>query len=112
MTLGEYIEMLEKYDPHTMLKKGLSKPDSWRGSYNECSFAVVENITVGEMIKSAKDFLKKGRMTGYKGGVFEVTEYTDINIDSYSEWSDGKAMWRFLIELMMSEGNAEHTLIL
>ncbi len=103
MTLGEYIKLLEKHDPKKTVKKGLSNIDSWRGSYDECSLEIVEDITVGEMLKNAKDFLEKGCMSGYKGGVYPVNENTDINIDSWGHWSDGRAMWGLLLELMLGD---------
>lgn len=101
MTLGTYIEILERVkDKSKTLSRGLGKPDSWRGSYGELAFDIVENITIQEMLDCAKKCIGR-KFTGYKGGDFIFNEDTTINIDSWGKWSDGVKMWEFLLELLL-----------
>ena len=100
MNLGQYISLLEKYDPNKKIKKGLGNPHSWRGSYYELAFEPVEDTTIGNMLDDAKSAVGK-YMTGYKGGSFFMTEDTPINIDFYGNWSDGSQALNMLFELML-----------
>ena len=103
MTLGEYIKILENVeDKNKMLKKGLGDPDSWRGSYEELAFDIVENITIQEMIDCAKNCIGK-QFTGYKGGKYIFDEDTTINIDSYGDYTCGTKLWSFLLELLLAD---------
>jgi hypothetical protein len=96
MDLGEYINRLEKVkDKDRILKKGLGKPHSWRGSDDELAFDIVENISIQEMLDCAKDCIGK-QFTGYKGGDYIFDENTTINIDSYGDWTDEKKIRSFL----------------
>jgi len=99
MTLGEYIEILEKLNKRTKVRYGLGNPHSWRGSYDEITFEVVENTTIGKMLKEAKSAVGT-TYTGWKGGDFTMKKNTQINIDRKGSWSDGRAMWMLLISLI------------
>jgi len=100
MTLGEYIERLEKADPEKKVKLGLGNPDSWRGVYSELAFAPVENTTVGEMLSEARKAVG-ATYEGYKGGEYTMTKDTDIHVDCYGQWSDGKVLWNMLLDLIL-----------
>ena len=103
MNLGEYIKILEKCEnKNRVIKKGLGDPDSWRGSYNELAFDIVENITIQQMIDCAKNCIGM-QFTGYKGGEFVFDENTSINIDSYGDYTDGRKMWSFFLELLLAD---------
>ena len=103
MNLGEYIEILEKCEnKNRVLKKGLGNPNSWRGNYDELAFDIVENITIQEMINCAKDCICK-KFRGYKGGDYIFNESTTINIESYGDWTDGRLLWTFLLDLLLAD---------
>lgn len=84
MTLGELIEVLEKMDPNSILKKGLSNSHSYRGSYDELAFEPKENVCVADLLKEARCAVGK-TYTGYKGVNYKMHEYTDVNIAKYGE---------------------------
>jgi hypothetical protein len=102
MTLGEFIEILEKYDPKIKLPTGLGNPHSWRGSYDEIAFEIVENTTVGEMLKAAQSIDGEVK-TGYKGGEFRMNRDTPINIDNYGSYTGGRQIWGLLLNLMLGQ---------
>ena len=103
MNLGEYIAILDKCkNKNRVIKKGLGNPDSWRGSYDELAFDIVENITIQEMIDCAKDCIGK-KFRGYKGGDYIFDESTRINIDSYGEWTNGRKMWELLLDVLLAD---------
>jgi len=101
MTLGKYINILETIPKEKIIPIGLGNPHSWRGSYDELSFELVPNITVGEMLKQAKG-AKNTTMIGWKGGEFLMTENTSINIDEEGNWSDGETIFTLLFNLMFA----------
>ena len=105
MTLGELIEILEKYDPKIKLPTGLGNPHSWRGAYDEIAFEIVVNTTVGEMLEAARSIDRK-TLTGYKGGEYRMTRDTSINIDNYGSYTDGRQIWGLLLNLMIGQNNA------
>jgi hypothetical protein len=80
MYLCNYIDLLKKYDPNQVLPIGLGNPHSWRGSYYELAFEPVQNISIGEMLETAGRCIGR-TFSGWKGGDFEMHEYTTIHID-------------------------------
>lgn len=101
MTLKEYIEILESVkNKEKVLAKGLGSPHSWRGSYDELSFDIVENISIQDMFDQAKECIGR-KFTGYKGGDYIFDDSTPINIDYYGDWSDGNTMWTFFLSLLL-----------
>jgi len=100
MILGEYIELLKSKPKDMKVKKGLGNAHSWRGSYSEVAFEIVENTTVGEMLEQAEHALERP-FTGWKGGDFSFDKNTDINIDYEGDYSAGRAGFKLLFDLML-----------
>lgn len=84
MNLGELIEWLEKQDPDTVVKDGFGTPHSDRGDYSELAFKPVEKTTFGEMLKNARA-ADGATFYGWKGGEFEMGEWTPVHIGEYGE---------------------------
>ena len=84
MTLGKLIEWLEQQDPELLVKDGFSTPHSDRGSYDELAFTPEPEAKIGDMLKHAKSALGE-TFTGWKGGEFEMGEYTSVYIGHYGE---------------------------
>ena len=99
MTLRDLTQTLECYDPETRVPFGLGNPHSWRGSYDEIAFEIVENTTVGEMLQTARA-VEGQVMEGYKGGEYRMTLDTAVNIDDGGCYSGGQAIWGLLLKLM------------
>ena len=84
MYLKELIEWLEKQDPKANVKDGFGSPHSDRGYYEDLGFDPVEETTFGAMLAHAKSAMG-ATFTGWKGGEFEMHEYTDCHIGEYGE---------------------------
>lgn len=80
--LGELIEFLEQLPPDHIVEYGFGSPSSYRGYYEDVAFSPVESTTIGDMLDHAKSALGK-TFTGYKGGSYKMTEYTDCWIAEY-----------------------------
>ncbi len=102
MTLGQYINALEKADPIQEISCGLGNPHSWRGNYSEIAFEPIGKTTVRSMLSEAKECVGK-TFEGYKGGRYTATLETSIQIDRYGEWTDGTLMWTLFLELLLSK---------
>ena len=96
MDLDTYIEILQGFDPETILSIGLSNPHSWRGSYDELAFEPVENITVKQMLEAAMEAYNS-TYSGWKGGEYKMYGYTNINIDFKGVYSDSKLTMKLLL---------------
>lgn len=102
MTLGELIKALESADPARVVPRGFSIPDSYRGYYDQVAFRPAENVTIGSMLAYAREALGS-TYTGYKGGEFLMTEYTDVWIADYGE-SGGDLIGPTLLWYMLRGG--------
>ena len=100
MILKELIETLEKHPADKIVRRGFNRPHSYRGYYDQLAFEPSENVTVGEMLKCAKDSLGK-TFTGYKGGEYEMGEYTDVWLSEYG--TTGEGIGKTLLAYMLGE---------
>lgn len=80
--LNTLIEELEKLPSNGEVPFGFGKPDSYRGYYCELAFEPLENAIIGDMLDHARDALGK-TFTGYKGGEYEMGEFTKCYIAEY-----------------------------
>jgi hypothetical protein len=98
MMLLDIIETLEKYDPAAIVPLGFGEPHSYRGYYDKLAFEPVENTTVGKMLTAAKK-AEGATYTGYKGGEYKMTGYTDCYL---ATWGDtGDEIGPILLRLML-----------
>lgn len=86
-TLGELIATLEASDPGAVAKVGISNPHSWRGDYEELAFEPAPSMTAAEMLAVARSALGRS-FDGYKGGEFEMSEWTDVHLSLYGSSMD------------------------
>lgn len=82
MVLKELIDWLEQQDQNAVVPVGFNNPHSYRGDYYSLAFEPATDVTFGAMLEYAKSALGE-TYTGYKGGEFEMHEYTDCYI---AEW--------------------------
>lgn len=100
MTLGDLIKRLEKADPNKPIALGFGHPHSYRGYYEDLAFEPVRNTTVGAMLACAKEAMGK-TYTGYKGGEYEMGEYTDVWLSHYGH--TGETLGQLLLSFMLGE---------
>lgn len=84
MRLGKLIAWLEQQDQTSTVKDGFGSPHSDRGDYSELGFSPEAETTFGEMLKHAKSAMG-ATFTGWKGGEFEMHEYTPCHIGEYGD---------------------------
>jgi len=98
--LGEVIRVLEAYpNKAKVLPIGFGVAMSYRGYYEDLAFEPEENVTVGVSLKRAKAALGK-TFTGYKGGDFEMTEWTTVWLSRYGN-CDGDAVGPVMLAYML-----------
>ena len=84
MTLGQLIKSLESIPPETKVRRGIGRPHSNRGYYDQLGFEPVENTTVGEMLTAAKS-ADGATYQGWKGGDFTMRLSTEVNVSKQGE---------------------------
>lgn len=97
ITVGEFIDFLEKVDPEHSVKYdfGYMVPttiDSWRGIYAELALGYAHSKTVddipkvAQLLTSLKECIGKVYQ-GYKGGHFQMGRTTPLWVDNWGEYS-------------------------
>jgi len=81
MNIQELKQHISGFPEGTKFNYGLSKPFSWRGSYNEVAFAIIEAPMTKEEILSNIEIAYNETFFGYKGGEYRYDDYTDINFE-------------------------------
>lgn len=71
MNLDQLIEWLEAQNQAIVCPVGFTRPHSYRGYYEDLAFEPKENVTVSEMLASAKSALGQ-TYDGWKGGEYEM----------------------------------------
>ena len=100
MTLGELIEYLKKEDSDKVVPLGFHFPHSYRGYYDRLAFEPVKDTTVGKMLACAEEAMGK-TYQGYKGGCYEMGEYTDVWLANWGECGEGIGV--VLLDYMMGK---------
>lgn len=100
MRLGDLITELEKADQDLILNNGFASPHSYRGSYECLAFEPKNNVPIKEMLKLAKGSLNK-TFEGYKGGDFEMQEYTKVYLAEYG--CCGESIGPLLLKYMIND---------
>lgn len=94
---------------------GISKPFSWRGSYDEVAFAIIESPSTREEILKNIELAYTETFYGYKGGEYKYNDFTYIHFENEGSrnYSDGK----YVAEMIAKIENAsvyqsqEHRLV-
>ena len=102
MTLAELITVLEAADPNLVLPDGFTNPHSYRGDYMDLAFEPASNVTVGQMLADARSALGT-TYQGWKGGDFEMRDYTDCWL-SMEGSASGDSIGPLLLRLMLAAG--------
>ena len=84
MMLKDLIQWLEQQDPDVVVEGGFGEPHSDRGSYDELAFDPAEYARIGDMLQHAKS-ARGQTFTGWKGGEFEMGDYTSTLIGRHGE---------------------------
>ena len=69
MELKDFKQHISNFPKGTVFNYGISKPFSWRGSYDEVAFSLVESQMTREEILSNIELAYTETFNGYKGGL-------------------------------------------
>lgn len=105
-TLGALIAALEAADQTHVAPMGFGEGMSYRGYYDELAFEPKPNVTVAEMLASAKACLE-ATFTGYKGGEYTMHDVTDVWISRYG-CCDGDAIGPTLLAYLTGASEAKY----
>ena len=90
MNLKEFKTIIENFNPDVQMIFSISEPFSWRGSYNEVCFSIVDVPTPVQDILNKIDEAYKGIFQGWKGGEYKYDDFTQVNFEAnYSDYTDG-----------------------
>lgn len=103
MTLKELKDFFENQPAGKQFQFSISRPFSWRGSYDEIAFSIEETESSREDILNNIKEAYIGYFTGYKGGEYKYSDDTTVNFEEdYSRWSDGSYTMNLLLELLFN----------
>ncbi len=90
MNLIDLKNHISGFPEGTFFDYGLSKPFSWRGSYDEVAFDITEQKTSREDILDKINMAYTETFYGYKGGEYRYSDYTRVNFETSSRsWTNG-----------------------
>ena len=90
MELKEFKQQIEQAEAGKTFDYGISEPFSWRGSYNEVAFEMLEKPMTREEILANIEKAYTEEFRGYKGGNYTYDDHTEVNFEyDTSSYSDG-----------------------
>jgi len=91
MKLKDFKNHIESFDNGTVFKNGISNPFSWRGSYDEVAFSIIQEPMTKEDILVIIKRAYSRVFLGYKGGSYRYEDYTNIHFEKEGNrnYSDG-----------------------
>ena len=90
MELKEFKQHIEQVETGKTFDYGISEPFSWRGSYNEVAFEILEQTMTRDEILANINKAYEGSFYGYKGGEYTYKDYTEVHFEEdTSRYTDG-----------------------
>ena len=90
MELKEFKQQIEQAETGKTFDYGISEPFSWRGSYDEVAFEILEQPMTREEILANIEKAYTGTFYGHKGGEYTYEDYTEVHFEEdSSRWTDG-----------------------
>ena len=90
MKLKEFKQQIKQAETGKTFDYGISEPFSWRGSYDEVAFELLEQPMTREEILANIEKAYTEEFRGYKGGNYTYNDYTDVNFEyDTSSYSNG-----------------------
>ncbi len=81
MTLKDFKQHISSFPNGTQFNFGITNPFSWRGSYDEVAFSIVESPMSKEDILANIELAYTETFYGYKGGEYKYQDYTTVNFE-------------------------------
>lgn len=99
LDLGELVAALETERQDHVVPLGFRHPHSYRGYYDEVAFEAARNVSVAEMLASARSAVG-ATFQGWKGGDFTMRESTPVWLVQ-EEGDCGESLGAVLLHLML-----------
>ncbi len=104
MELKEFKKQIEQAETGKTFDYGISDPFSWRGSYNEVAFEILDQPMTREEILANIEKAYTGAFYGYKGGEYTYEDYTEVHFEEdSSRWTDGKYCAEMIAKIEVGE---------
>lgn len=100
MILKDLKKYIESFPANKNFKFGITKPFSWRGSYDEVAFSIVEAEMTREDILANIELAYTETFRGYKGGIFTYEDNTKVNFESEGNFNYSAGTY---VELMIDK---------
>ena len=81
MELKDFKQQIENAEKGKTFDYGISSPFSWRGSYDEVAFEILEQPMSREGILSKIQEAYENVFYGYKGGEYRFSDWTNVNFE-------------------------------
>lgn len=98
MILLDIITKLQAANPNLVVPMGFARPHSYRGDYSQLAFEPQQNVTVAEMLASAKEADGK-KYSGYKGGNYLMDGNVTVYLALYGDC--GEPISAILLDYMV-----------
>lgn len=104
MELKEFKDYVQNFKQGTEFEYGISDPFSWRGSYDEVAFEVLQRPMTREEILAKINKAYSETFSGYKGGEFTFDDYTPVNFEEDTgRYTDGGYCAEWIAKIEGSE---------
>ena len=114
MNLVDFKNYINEFSSGTKFEFSISHPFSWRGSYDEVAFEILQTESTKEDVLKMIDKAYTEKFYGYKGGEYRFDDYTPVNFEEGSgRYTDGGycANWIAKIEEKPAYESQEKRLI-
>lgn len=105
MNLQDFKQHISNFPNGTQFKFGITEPFSWRGSYDEVAFSIVESPMSKEDILKNIERAYSETFYGYKGGEYQYDDDTNVNFEEYG--SRNYTSGRYVAEMIAKIENAD-----
>lgn len=90
MIIKELLEHIESFPNGHVFDYSLSNPFSWRSSYDEVAFSILDIKSTKEDVLAEINKVFNETFTGWKGGEYSYDNHTTVNFEeSEGSYSDG-----------------------
>lgn len=105
MELKDFKQHILNFPKETVFNYGISKPFSWRGSYGEVAFSILESPMSKEDILTNIELAYTKTFYGYKGGEYKYDDYTTVNFEEEGNcnYSAGKYVAQMIAKIEQKE---------
>lgn len=105
MNLLDFKKHILSFPEETIFNFGVTEPFSWRGSYNEVAFSIIESPMARKDILKNIEIAYTETFYGYKGGEYTYSDYTTVNFEE--EGGRNYSAGRYVAEMIAKIENTD-----